>query len=143
MYSKQSYSDEIEIVVHHPYYPESPFTFTFPKRLPQSAVAAETCFLGLKEDALADEHRRALIETVAEMVTTAPQGFDDFPNEDAPTGSLAARFIAYFDDPSQIELEQILVSAWRAYRAAGIPTAYSKSISLNGKADGQSSDANQ
>lgn len=162
-FNKQKNSKEIAISVTHPWHPGAQFVFHFPKALPQSALDAEAKFLGLKDAERPEEYRKHLIDTVAEMVTQEPEGFDDFPGaserdelealrdaESAPgakpdsrraTGisvleatldrirekPLQARMREYFDDQSQPELESIIVSAWRAYRAAAMPAAYLKS----------------
>jgi len=114
---------EIAIEVRHPWHKEDVFVFHFPKRQPKPAAESEARFLGLGEEAREDEHRLAIIEAVSEMVT-AVEGFDDFPQDSRP---LPERFREYFDDPEQLELEQLVVSAWRAYRASAIPGAYLKS----------------
>lgn len=145
-FSKATNEPDIRIEVKHSWHPGVVFAFTFPKRLTQLAADAEARFLGLKEDAREDEHRLALIQTVAEMVTKEPEGFDDFPiDEKLPPGgaprSLSVRFRDYFDEPSQVELEQILIGAWRAYRASSVPSAYMKSDKDTRARDGQSSGA--
>lgn len=129
-FRKSTNETEVAVVVTHKWHPGDEFTFYFPKVLPQAAIEAEGRFLGLKEDAREEEYRQLLIETVAAMVTRDPIGFDDFPTSDAP---LADRFIAYFDDPSQPELQSILLSVWREYRAGAIPFAYLKSIQRDGE----------
>lgn len=145
-FSKATYEPEIRIEVRHAWHPDSVFAFYFPKRLPQVAADAEARFLGLEEAARADEHRRALIEAVAEMLTREPEGFDDFPlDTNLPHSqqprSLSIRVRDYFDDPLQIELEQILVAAWRAYRATSVPNAYPKSLQDSSARDGTASGA--
>ncbi len=137
---KSTNEPDITIVVTHPWHEGDVYSFTFPKRLPQAAVDAEKRFLGLKDEARPDESRRALIETLAEMVTREPEGFDDFPSSatevDAPMGeSLARRFVEYFDDYSQPEFESILVSVWRAYRASAVPDAFPSRIQDSGARD--------
>lgn len=133
-FSKQGNSKEVSVEVTHRWHPGALFVFHFPKRLPQSALDAEKSFLGLKDDERAEAHRAALVNTVAEMVTREPEGFDDFPETvcvgpgtAAVSKNVADRVRVYFDDPEQPELEAIIVSAWRAYRAAAIPAAYTKS----------------
>lgn len=133
-FSKVKNSKEVSIAVSHAWHPGAKFVFHFPKTLPQSAVEAEKTFLGLKEDERAEAHREALINAVGEMVTRAPEGFDDFPEtvtlgpgSAGVSSKLSHRVCFYFDDPEQPELEAIIVSAWRAYRAASLPSAYLKS----------------
>ena len=133
-FTKASNEPEVRIEVHHNWHPGAVFAFTFPKRLPPAATLAESRFLALKEDARPDEHRLALIETVAQMVVREPEGFDDFPGSSQAVSSLRdvpllERFVTYFDDPEQPELEQVIIAAWRAYRATSVPSAYMKSVS--------------
>lgn len=161
-FSKKENSKEIAIKVKHPWHPDSAFIFYFPKQLPETALAAERNFVGLKDDEREDAARLAMIGVVAEMVLREPEGFDDFPGaaevaelkavcarlegeeleaderarlEERQRGleealarvretPLAKRMCDYFDDPAQPELEQIIVSVWRGYKAAAIPAAY-------------------
>ncbi|MGB7925585.1 MAG: hypothetical protein WCF57_20270 [Pyrinomonadaceae bacterium] len=139
-FSKKSRSPEIEIQVNHAWYPGQPFTFYLPKKMPKSALDAESRFLGLKEDARVDEHRLALIETVSELVTREPEGFSDFLKDERP---LAERFREYFDSPDDPELESILISVWRAYRASQVPNAYLKSRENNDERDNLLSSVSQ
>ncbi len=138
-FTKQKNEPSIRIEVRHNWHPAAVFAFTFPKRMPKLAADSEARFLGLTEAAREDEHRQAIIEVVSEMVTQV-EGFDDFPAdevmpENLVARSLAERFRAYFDDPSQAELEQIVVGAWRAYRASAMPSAYPKSFQADGAGD--------
>jgi hypothetical protein len=141
-FTKKENPPEISIEVRHPWHPGSVFIFHFPKKLHQLALDAEQRFLGLTDDARPDEHRKAIIDTIAEMVIREPEGFDDFPdvNHVVKPGDgkrpLAPRMREYFDDDSQPELETIIVSAWRAYRAAAVPTAYVKSLQSDGEGAG-------
>lgn len=136
-FRKKGYSPEITIEVSHPWYPGSVFGFTFPKQLPQDALDAEGRLFGLKDEERGDASRKALIDVVARMVVREPSGFDDFPADVPPPNSretvgLAERMRGYFDDPTQPELEAIIVSVWRAYRAAAIPSSYVKSLPADG-----------
>jgi hypothetical protein len=124
-FTKSTSQKEIAIKLTHPWYPGAEFTFHFPKRLPESALNAEKQFLGLKDDEREEQYRKGIINVVAEMVVREPEGFDDFTAD--TSRPLAERMRDYFDDPEQPELEAILVSAWRAYRAAAMPSAYLKS----------------
>lgn len=170
-FSKQSYDPVVSVEVHHAWYPREVFTFIFPKQLPQAALDREQSFFGLKDDARKDAHRVALVDMVAEMVESEPEGFEDFPGsaevkairelrarleeslkekdrreveaqirsaesllEVARRVTLSARFREYFDDPARPELEALVASAWRAYRAASLPAAYLKSREGNGAA---------
>lgn len=129
---------DVQIVVEHKWHPGTQFVFTFPKVLPQAAADAERAFIALKDEERADAYRRALVGVVAEMVTAEPEGFDDFPTGNV-TGSLADRMRGYFDDPDRPELEQIIVGAWRAYKAAAVTAAYVKSLSVGGAPGSQPS----
>jgi hypothetical protein len=136
-FSKRSYQPEVAIVVRHAWYPDSPFTFFFPKVLPQCALNAEKTYFGLTDAEGKDAARKALIEVVALMSLRAPEGFDDFATVVAP--SFVERIRTYFDDPSMPELEQIIVAAWTAYKQGARPSAYLKSLSDNGAGSGQPS----
>lgn len=50
--------------------------------------------------------------------------------------TLAFRVVEYFNDPDKPELEAIIVSAWRAYRSAAMPSSYLKSLSSDGAGSG-------
>lgn len=136
-FSKENYEPEISIEVTHPWHPGDKYIFHLPKTMPQAATDAEATFLGLTDEARPDEHRLHLIATLAEMVTREPEGFDDFPMDNAlPAGqharSLSIRMRDYFDDESKPELESILVGVWRMYRASALPAAHIKSFQNNG-----------
>lgn len=135
-FSKNKNTKGLAIKVTHPWHPGAEFIFHFPKRLPQSALDAEKGFVGLKDDEREDAARLALIGVVAEMVTREPEGFDDFIVGGPRT--LPERMREYFDDPEQPELEQIIVSVWRGYKAAAIPAAYLFRPSDSGAAGGLS-----
>lgn len=136
-FTKTDYAPEIAIEVRHQWHPDVTFTFHFPKVLPQAAVEAEREFLGLSDAEREAESRHALINIIAQMLVREPEGFDDFPSSSALPTSLVARSLpervrTYFNDTEKPELEAILVSVWRAYRAAAISSAYLKSIQNNG-----------
>lgn len=131
-FSKKNNAPEIAIVAHHRWHPAAEFIFHFPKRMPQPALDADARFAGLKDEEREREGRRALVETVAQMVSREPEGFDDFPV--GGERLLAERFSEYFDDESQPELEAILLYVWGAYRAAALPVAYLKSSPDSGAA---------
>ena len=146
-FSKAHNKKEISIVVTHPMHPGDRYVFTFPKTLPQAALDAQGRFLGLPDTARAEEWRTALVATVAEMVIREPEGFDDFQrltDEDRAAGMvnqrpLAERFVEYFNDAEQPELEAIIVQAWKEYKAAAVPAAYVKSPEDSGAPGGESS----
>lgn len=125
-FAKKDSAPEITIEVQHQFHPGTIFSFTLPKILPQAALNAEAEFVGLKDDERPEAYREALVGLVAELVTLPPTGFDDFKDVIAP--SLAERMRAYFNDPAHPELESILVAVWRAYKAAVVPVAYTKSV---------------
>jgi hypothetical protein len=139
-FDKKTYEHEIQIAVTHQWHPGKEFVFTFPKTLPQPALDAEKAFLGVEEKEREALSRILLIKTVAAMVTREPEGFDNFPPS-AVKNDLAERFIVYFDDPSQPELEAITTSAFSGYKAAARPVAYLKSLQSDGARDDQPSGA--
>lgn len=49
---------------------------------------------------------------------------------------LAERVRAYFDDPEQVEFEDILSAAYRGYRLSAMPSAYPKSLQISSAGDG-------
>jgi hypothetical protein len=129
-FSKKNYEPEVAVVVRHAWYPDSPFTFFFPKVLPQAALDAEKTYFGLTDAEGKDASRVALINVVAEMSTRAPQGFDD--TNGVASLPLADAIRTYFDDPSMPELEQIIVAAWTTYKQGARPQGYLKSLSGDG-----------
>lgn len=122
-FSKKDRATEITIGVKHSYYPDTVFYFTFPKRLPQTALDQESKFIGLKDDEIPDELRKQLIALVSEMITGVT-GFDDFPTDERP---LAERAKEYFDSPEDPELETIISSVWTAYKVAAMPQTFLES----------------
>ena len=133
-FSKKNYSKDVSIGVTHALYPGVHFVFTFPKRMPQSALDAQGKLAGLTDAERAEEFRSALISAFAETISAEPEGFD-FPTDERP---LRERAKEYFDDPDFPELEEIVFSAWRAYKAAQLPAAYLKSGSDTSPASGLS-----
>jgi hypothetical protein len=118
MFSKGTYQPNVEIAVVVPMLSDAQFVFTFPKRLSESAAKEQQTFLGMSADA-PDDYRKQLIKTVSEMIVKEPSGIEDFPMDARP---LPMRFTEYFDAPEQPELESVLVSAWRAYAVASVPS---------------------
>jgi len=136
-FSKANYAPEIAIAVSHAWHPGEVFTFYLPKVLPQAALDAEAAWIGVPSDERGEASRVALIQTVAAMLTREPEGFDDFPGDKVMESGVHARplrerVVDYFNDPTKPELEAILVSVWRAYREASVPSAYLKSVSRDG-----------
>lgn len=133
MFTKNSYSPNVSIGVTLPTRPGDEYVFTFPKRLPQTALDAEEAFVGLDKEERADAFRLGLVRTVAAMLVTEPQGFGDFPVDERP---LAERALEYFADPAEPEFEAILVKAWGGFREVTRATAYLKSVQADGAAVG-------
>lgn len=106
-FSKKTSQPEIAISVTHPWHPGTQFVFHFPKQLPESAVEAEKTFLGLKDTERAGEHRKALVNVVAQMVTAEPEGFDDFPGAAEIAELKAVRARLEGDELKEGEREQL------------------------------------
>jgi hypothetical protein len=140
-FKKEGYEPEVAVVVCHAWYPDSPFTFFFPKVLPQAALDAEKTYFGLTDAEGKDASRLALINVVAELSTRAPEGFDDASGTGA--SSLADAIRTYFDDPSMPELEQIVVAAWTTYKQGARPSAYLKSGTGDGAGSGHAASVPQ
>lgn len=144
-FSKTKYEPTIRIEVLHQWHPDTIFAFTFPKRMPQTAAEAETRYLGINDEMRKDESRKALIESVAALIISEPEGFDDFPRltekdraaEMVNIKPLAERMREYFDEPDKPELEEILSAAYRAYRLTAMSSAYPKSLQAGSAGDGE------
>jgi hypothetical protein len=141
-YSKISAPETIEVVVTHPWWPGTEFTFTFPRRMPASVLERERELFGLPDAERERAATSAIIRIVAELLVCAPSGFDDLVwPEHWPQHERVEHIAMYFDDPEHPELAAIVVSAWRAYRDAAIPVAYCKSLQNGGPARALSSRA--
>ncbi|MGB8509369.1 MAG: hypothetical protein WCD76_13350 [Pyrinomonadaceae bacterium] len=134
MFVKGTFSPEVTIIVILPTRPDSQYSFTFPKKLPQAVLDAER-ELALKTGERSAEARVALVKAVAAMLVTDPEGFGDYPVK-TEEGTVESRALEYFDDPNEPELETILVNAWFEYREAVRPRAYLKSVSRDGATTG-------
>lgn len=102
-FKKKDSQTEVGISVTHAWHPGTKFVFYFPKRLPEAAVEAEQTYLGLKDSERPDEHRLALINVVAEMAASEPEGFDDFPGAEEIAGLKAARTQLEAEDVTKAE----------------------------------------
>jgi hypothetical protein len=152
-FNKKEYEPNIPIVVNHPWHPSTDFKFFFAKRLSQSALDAETKYLGMKDEERPEAYREALIDLVIKMMSSPPEGFDDlvipvgfssehgFPSETAQRQAAEQAMRVYFDDPAYPELETILVSAWKGYRVAALPTSFPQSVRSSEQADDSASGA--
>jgi hypothetical protein len=102
-FTKQGSQPEVGFAVRHAWHPGTQFVFYFPKRLPQAALDAEQTYFGVKDSERPDEHRLALIKVVAEMASSEPEGFDDFPG--------AAEIAGLKDARAQLEAEGLTEAA--------------------------------
>ncbi|MET0646380.1 MAG: hypothetical protein ABW208_07140 [Pyrinomonadaceae bacterium] len=90
-FNKQTSQPAVGIIVKHSWHPGAAFVFYFPKRLPETALNAEQTYLGLQDSERPDEYRLALINVVAEMASSEPEEFDDFPGAAEIAGIKKAR----------------------------------------------------
>jgi hypothetical protein len=124
---------DIAVVAAHPRYEGEQYIFYFSRRLSPTALEARNRLWGMS----ADEREGpaflpALCAAAAALASREPSGFDDFP--EGAERPLAERFVEYFNDPDQPELEAILLAAWNAYWEGARPWARLKSLqdSLSG-----------
>lgn len=137
---------DIPVVAEHPRYEGEQYIFYFSRRLSPSALEARDSLWALSaEERAGPAYLPALCAAAAALASREPEGFDDFPrltDEDRSAGMvniepLAQRFVKYFNDPDQPELEAILLAAWNAYWEGARPWARLKSLqdSLPGGGD--------
>jgi hypothetical protein len=148
-FSKTTYEPEVAIIVNHPLYPDSPFTFFFPKKMPQEAIDASTRFLGLKEDVREEESDKAFVEMLTAQMSRPPEGFDDleipkgFSSHEEQLKAMRQALIEYFYDPSKPELSAMLLQAKRKYTEVMTPRGYLKSRENNDARDDTASGTTQ